>query len=227
MIGRDVQLAGRPGTAASYTVVGVVEDVRTRTLEAEPLPQLYVPFGPTPGLTAAIVVRGEGEAHALGVIRGAVREVDPTLPVFNTGPLSELVLFSATERRERATLAFLLSGIAAVLAGLGVYALVDYSARRRTRDMGIRMALGATRTRATVGLMLEGLLPVAAGVAAGTAISMLLARLGRSLVYGVSTGDVATYCVAVLALLILGALASAVPAMRATRLSPAEAIRSD
>jgi putative ABC transport system permease protein len=224
-VGRRVWVGGRVGAA---TVVGVVGDVRHRTLAARPRAELYVPFRQSPHGGMTVVARAAGDgATAAEAVKHAIRTVGPAQPITSITTLPELLHASVSP--QRFTLA-LLGGFAALalgLAAIGVYGVIAYAVGRRTREIGIRMALGAaareirrTVVRPTLGL-------AAAGVALGSAAAWALGRLLAPDLYETSAHDPLTF--GVVAVILLGSAwaACAIPAWRAARLDPSRALRSE
>lgn len=209
-------------------VVGVVGDVRHRDLATASGEEMYTPFPatPVPVMNLAVRVRGEPESIA-GSLREAVWRVDPEQPVFGIEAMPDLVRASVAPRRFVTALLLAFALVALSLALLGIYAVVSYSVLSRTREIGIRMALGARASEVLRLLMLQGLSLILAGIAVGLLASLLLSRFLESQLYGVSGRDFTTYA-GVGAFLVLVALAAtAVPALRASRLDPIEALRNE
>jgi putative ABC transport system permease protein len=209
-------------------VVGVVGDVHHADLATASGEEMYSPFAatPVPMLNLAIRVQGEPESIA-GSLREAVWRVDPEQPVFGVEAMRELVRASVAPRRFVTTLLLAFALVALVLALAGIYAVISYSVLSRTREIGIRMALGARASEVLGLVMAQGLPLILAGAAGGLLASLLLSRFLESQLYGISGTDLATYT-AVAAFLVLVALAAtAVPAFKASRLDPIEALRNE
>ncbi|HEY7820514.1 MAG TPA: FtsX-like permease family protein, partial [Vicinamibacteria bacterium] len=209
-------------------IVGIVGDVRHADLATSSGDEMYTPFAATPVPTMDLALRVQGEPDSVaGAVREAVSRVDPEQPVFGIAPLPDLVRASVAPRR---FVAFLLLGFAAVavfLALLGVYAVISYTVLSRTREIGIRMALGARASEVLRLVMTQGLFLILAGAAAGLLTAVLLSRYLESQLYGVSGTDLATYSL-VGSLLVFAALgATAVPALRAARIDPIQALRTE
>ncbi|HJS74328.1 MAG TPA: ADOP family duplicated permease, partial [Vicinamibacteria bacterium] len=209
-------------------IVGIVGDVRHADLASTSGDEMYTPFPatPVPNLDLALRVDGEPDSVA-GQVREAVSRVDPDQPVFGIAPLPDLVRASVAPRR---FVAFLLLGFAAVavfLALLGVYAVVSHTVLSRTREIGIRMALGARASEVLGLVMTQGLSLVLAGAAAGLLTAVLLSRYLESQLYGVSGTDLRTYALVGLLLVVSALAATAVPALRASRVDPIQALRTE
>jgi putative ABC transport system permease protein len=209
-------------------VVGVVGEVRHFDLTVEPGFEIYVPMAQRPFETAGLVLRMEGDPRALAPrVRDAVRAVDPSLPVYRVRTLEEVVAASLAERRFGAALLGVFAALALVLACLGVYGVLSYGVAQRTRELGLRLALGAPRRGVLRLVLWQGLRLVLIGVAVGLAGAAAASRLLRGLLYEVGAADPLTYA-AVPAVLAVVALAAVwLPALRATRVEPVVALRTE
>jgi predicted permease len=219
------------GAARWHTVVGVVGDVRSEGLHVPEGPAAYVPF-PQRQLgfvrSASFVVRTVGDpAAAVAALRGAIRRVDPEQPVFNVGPVDAVVARSVAGRRFVTVLLEVFAGLAFALAVIGIYGLLSYTVGQRTREIGIRMALGAPRRRVFGLVVGDGLGLALAGVALGLPLAVLLARALGNLLFGVAPWDPATLALVSLGLAGSAVLACAVPARRALRVDPVVALRHE
>jgi predicted permease len=220
-IGREIRFWG-----IARRIIGIVGDERIKGLTTESPPTTYVPLEQNPSNSGVLLVRSTADPEAvMGAIATAVRRTDPQLAVFGVEPLQDTMLASVAERRFALYLvgAFAIATLA--LAFIGIHGLVSYLAAQRTKEMGIRMALGASRG-AVAALVLRGTLALAGlGIAIGLSLALLGSRVLETLLFGVSRFDPATYgAVAVLA---IGAalVAGFVPAARATRAAPMLATR--
>jgi putative ABC transport system permease protein len=220
-----------PGTPESpedwCQVVGVVKDVRQFELAAEPKPQMYLTYAQA-GFFAPrhLVVSTEGDPLALaGLVRKTVWDVDRDQPVSNVNTM-EGVLSESIARQRFSTLLFgVFAGVALVLAAVGIYGVMSYSMAQRTREIGIRMALGAQKRDVLKLAVGQGLRLVAIGVAIGLAGALALTRVMSSLLYGVSATDPATLVTISLVLIAVALLASYIPARRAAKVDPLIALR--
>ncbi|HKK07999.1 MAG TPA: FtsX-like permease family protein, partial [Gemmatimonadota bacterium] len=209
------------------TIVGVVGDVRESLSEDAP-PILYVPLAQQPHRTMTVVLRGDGSPSALaGGLRERVSELDPTLPLYDIRPMGQLVDAGLARPRFVSFLLGLFSLTGLALACLGIWAVVAYSVARRDREVGIRMALGAT-PRAVVALVGgRGMVPVVIGVLAGLLAAVPATGLLRSLLFGVGSRDPDTLITASAILLSVGLVAAWLPARRASRVDPMTVLREE
>ena len=223
-IGRIVR---RVADRKDFTVIGVVGDIRSTTLNRES-PALYYSAGDRTWPLMDIVVRPAGDsASVLAAIRQKVRAIDPELPLSNVRPMTEWVATSAAQPRLNATLLGVFACVALLVAAIGTYGVLAYSVSQRTKELGLRMALGADRAGVLRLVVREGMTVGVAGILAGVAAAIAMSRVLSALVFGVSVWDPSTYLV-VSAVLALVALASCVvPAVRASRVDPMTALRLD
>ncbi|HEX8775381.1 MAG TPA: ABC transporter permease [Pyrinomonadaceae bacterium] len=207
-------------------VVGVVGDVRQNSLDVETPLAVYLPYQqfPYPGMT--LVVRTVSDpASMAAAVRREVQAIDASLPVSNVRSMDEVVATSVSQRRFNMTLLGIFASVALLLSAVGIYGVMSYSVTQRTHEIGIRIALGAGSRdilRLVVG---QGMLLTLIGVALGLAASLVLTRLMASLIYGVSATDPLTFAGVSLALALVALLACLIPARRATKVDPMEALR--
>ncbi len=223
------QIGGATNNAGWYTIVGVVGVVKPGDL-AEPVTKesLYFPVAqdPTPGMNLVIKTTADPETLVAPVER-ILRQLDPELPLFDIQTMDQRVSDSLASHRS-STLLFAAFGMTALLlASLGLYGMLAYSVSQRTREIGIRIALGA-RSQSIVALIVgEGMRLTGLGLAIGFAASLVLSRLLRSLLFGVSTSDPAVFAVIPLLLLVVAFVACYLPARRATKVDPIIALRAE
>jgi len=230
-IGKRVTLEDHPKPQDWLTVVGVVDDVKQQNLaERTPVSAVYQPMTQVTRafflFHAAYVVRAGGNIAALpSLMRGRFREVDPNQPIQLMAPMADLVSATTAQPRFYSRMLGSFSAIALLLASLGIYGVMAYSVVQRTREIGIRVALGAQRSDIFRSVMLKSVLLVLAGVAIGLAGAFGVMRVLQNLLFDVKPTDAATFA-AVSALLILVALAATyIPARRATSVDPMVALR--
>jgi predicted permease len=218
-------------------IVGIVKDVRETGLDEDPPPIVYVPAGQmTPGLTslfirllpATVVVQTEGEPGALtAAVRQAIWSVDAQLPISDVKTMEQIVHTSVGNFRFVMVLMGTLAALALLLAAVGIYGVLSYLVSQRTREIGVRMALGASAWKVLQMVVGQGMLSVGIGLAAGLALTFGAAKALSSLLVGVSSHDPATFLVASLVLSLVALVASTIPARRASLLDPVLALRRD
>jgi putative ABC transport system permease protein len=213
-------------------VVGVIADARDVALDQQPDPEFYIPIEQTPptlwtGIQGSITIVARtvsDPATMEASIRRAVDDVDPSLPIASVATMESLVKTSRATARFNTLLLSVLGAIALVLASVGVYGVIAYSAGQRTREIGLRMALGASPAAIASLVGRDALAPIAVGAAFGAVLSVLTTRLLREQLYGVSPGDPLTI-LAIAGLLIgVSSLAASIPTWRAVRISPVIAL---
>jgi len=211
-----------------YTIVGVVGDVRHERLAEAPYPQLYLPMAQDAGRRMILTARVSGDPlRVVTVLRRILAELDPQVPLSNVATMRERVADSAALPRASTTLLALFAATALLLALVGVYGVIAYGVTQRTREMGIRVALGA-RPREILRLVMgQGMAPVVAGLGLGLMSALAGSRVVRSLLYEVGPADLLTYILVTAAVLVAATAASYWPARRATRVDPIVALRSE
>jgi len=223
-IGRTVRLVAN---GMEFTVVGVVGDVRNLTLDNEAA-TLYWPTGFRTWRVMDVVVRSSGDSGALlSAVRKIVRDRDPALALANVRPMTEWISASAGQPRLNAALLSVFAVVALLVAAVGVYGVLAYSVSQRTKELGLRMALGADRGDVLTLIVREGMIVGLAGIAAGAASAAALSGALSALVFGVSPRDPTTYVVVTVLLAAVALAACALPAARASRLDPMIALRLD
>ena len=224
-VGQQIKLGGNP---TPWTVVGIVGDIRDQLLQSEPQPMVYLSFQQVPWSSMWLLVRATGDPMALApVVRREIHAIDPLLPVANEQPMSRFVSQIAAAPRFTALIFGLFASAALVLAVVGVYGLVAYGVTQRTREIGVRLALGATPSRIVGGVVRHGIGLAGFGIAIGLWAAYALSRFMQGILYDVAATDAVTY-LAVAALLIgCAAAASILPARWAARLDAVRALRDD
>jgi predicted permease len=220
-----------PGEGPWFTIVGVVGDVRDHGLEEEPEPGVYFPmvragseeWAPR---SFSLVVKGRvGPLLLVAPVRGAIRALDPNLALAEVRPLSEVVDRSMARTSFTMLLLAIAAAVALLLGGVGIYGVVSYAVSQRTREIGVRMALGARRSDISRMVLREAMAVTLLGVAAGLACALALTRLMLALLFGVSPTDPGTLAAVPVLLAAVALLASWLPARRAAAIEPLEAIR--
>jgi len=208
------------------TIIGVVASARQWGLDREPSPEVYFPIYDSFVTDLGIVAKTRvAPALAAEPLRRLLRDAAPDLPVTAVRTMEQVISEGNTMRRLFATLMIAFSAVALVLAMVGLYGLIAYSVAQRRVEIGVRMSLGADRARVLKMILREGLSLVAFGLAFGVAGSLALSNVLGALLYGVAPRDPFVLAAVALALLVTGALASTLPALRASRLAPVEALR--
>ena len=207
-------------------IVGVVGDIREGALSKEPEPAIYWSHPREPYSGMALVVRTSGDAARFGAaVAKEIRAIDPEQPIADVRTMKQVIAKSIARPRFNTVLLAIFAGVALVLASVGLYGVMNYSATQRTHEVGIRMALGATRADIMKLVVGNGMLLTMIGIAIGVIASIALTRVMQSFLFGVGATDAVTF-IAVSALLIVVALiANYVPARKATRVNPVIALR--
>jgi putative ABC transport system permease protein len=207
-------------------VVGVARDSKYNFIGEEPQPYLYQPLRQIAQGNATVIVRSANPEAALGLVRSTVQQMEPQMPLTGVFTMSTLFDQSLWAPRMGATLLGVFGTLALVLAAVGVYGVMAYSVTQRTREIGVRLALGATTGDVRRQVLTQGLTLTAVGVVVGVGAGVLLARLIVGLMYDVSPYDPITLTVIPSILIAVAALAIYIPARRASRVDPVIALRS-
>jgi len=231
-IGQHIQLGATPDPNVPWMeIVGVVADVK-QSLASESSSEMYVPYRQAdqvlPVLTLSLVVRTAGDPLAqTNAIRSVVHNIDPNQPVTAIRSMQENVAQSVSEPRFRTVLLSVFAGIALVLAAVGIFGVMAYSVAQRTRELGLRMALGSSRGRVLQLVLLNGVWLTLEGVGIGLVATFLLTRYVSSLLFNVPRYDPITLVGVVVALIIISLCACYIPARRATLVDPIVALREE
>jgi predicted permease len=217
-----------------HEVVGMVSDVRAWGLDRDVQPEFYIPLAQMPssawdwiGRTMDLVVRTRGGVIPIHELQRTVASVAPAVPIYRLSTMQQKIS-STLERSHFDTFLLAIFAITALLlASVGIYGVLSYMVAQRTRDIGIRMALGASEGRIVWDVLGFGLRLAGIGLAIGLAAALAATRLLSSLLYGVRPTDAITFVVVSLALLTVALIASYLPARRATRVDPLTALRYD
>jgi len=226
-LGRHLGMGIDPGTKMDIEVVGVAGDTKYENLSEEVPYELYIPYTQLDWVNGMTVyLRAHGEAtNAFSTIRRVVREVDPGVPMYDLRTLDDQIEISLLIQRLLATLSSVFGGVATLLAALGLYGVMAFMVARRTREIGIRMALGADNGSVVWMVMREVLLLAALGVAIGMAAAWVATRFIQAQLFGIQATDFATMAMAALGIAGVAALAGYFPARRATSIDPVRALR--
>jgi predicted permease len=227
-VGRRIKLGMNPEQQPWITIIGVIGDVRHVAIEAPPRPEVYRPYAQNPLGSPFLVIRVEGDpAPLLPAMAAAVRAVNPDMPAYNVFSMRELARRSTELRRFVMTLLLVFALAAVLLAAVGIYGVTAQLVAQRTREIGLRMALGATPASALRLVMASGARLALGGVAGGLLAGAALARLARRMLYQVSPLDPLVFAMAAVLLGAVAMMSCLGPAIRATRIAPMEALREE
>jgi predicted permease len=226
-IDRGIQLPGNPQKPDECTIVGVVGSVKTGNLsENNPVGQIYFSYKQYVPRSVHLVLRtGRDTPQPIAAIRRTLHQADPELPLFDVKSMPERVAASLTNQRAAMGLCLIFAGLAVLLAAVGIYGVLAYSVEQRTREFGIRVALGAGG-REVVGMVVgQGLRMAAFGLAAGAAGAFALTRMMSALLFDVRPSDPGVFVAVAAVLGAVAAVASLIPSARAARIPAAVALR--
>jgi predicted permease len=211
-----------------YEVVGVVSDGKYVSLTEAQHPFIYLPLAQMfrPRLTLHVRTTAAPAAFAAQV-RDAVREVSPGLPTYNPATLADYMARSLARERTTARLLAAFSGLALAIAAVGIYGMLAYAVARRTRELGVRMALGARPADLVWMVARQGAVLIGTGVLCGVVAALVLTRLVKAYLFGVTPTDPLAFAAAVALLAVVALVATVIPARRATRIDPLLALRSE
>jgi predicted permease len=229
-LGKRIRRGGFDATSNApwLTVVGVVGHVKQDALDADSRMAMYLGHRQFPRRAMSVVVRTSGNPDAsTESIRREIQAVDPALPMFRVKTLASIVERSLSERRFSTLLLSLFAALALVLAVIGVYGVIAYRVSQGTRELGIRLALGATPGAVARLVVRYAAVLAVLGVTIGVAGAFALRRVVESLLFGVTSRDLATFTLVPAALALVAILASYLPARRASRIDPTEALRAE
>jgi putative ABC transport system permease protein len=228
-LGQTIEYGNMDGDLRLLTVVGVAGDVRGISLEKPPTPIIYVNCLQRPQKSGelTLVIRTAGDPNTtLSAARRVIREIDPSVPV-KTNTFTRVFAASLGERRFNLLLVGAFALTALLLAVAGIYGVLAYSVERRTRELGVRIALGANSFN-VLGLVLrQAVSTTGIGLLVGAIVAFLMTRLMQSMVFGISTSDPLTYAGVAGLLVLVALLAAYFPARRATRIDPMIALRAE
>jgi len=215
-----------------HEIVGVVADTHAWGLDQQALPEFYMPIAQMPpsawdwiGRTMDVVIRFKAAPIPVNELREVVAKVAPGVPIYRVSTMEQRVSSQLQQSHFDTFLLTIFAATALLLAAIGIYGVLSYTVVQRTRDIGIRMALGATQGNIAREVLSQGLLLTGLGAAIGIAGALAGARLIASLLFGVHPTDLATFLVVALVLAIVALVASYLPARRASRVDPMEALR--
>jgi predicted permease len=225
-IGKEICIGCRLEEFPGTPVVGVVEDIHQHRLNREPRPEMYVPYAQVTISRMHLMVRVEGSpADRLPVLKEAIWSVDSEVPIPSARPMTEVILRSYSDPRFYTLMISAFAIIALALGAIGVYGVVSYIVSQRTREIGVRMALGADSRAVRRAVMIGGLGPVVLGVVLGLLGALAATRVLNSLLFEVTSTDPLTFAGVGSFLLAVAAAACYLPARRASRVDPMTALR--
>ena len=225
-IGQRLKLGGMQSTAPWMRIVGVVKHVHYRTLEEKSRVEVYFPHAQNPYSDMALVIKTAGDPLTLAPsIQRQVLAVDPDQPVYKVATMQQLMADSVARRRLSMLLLAVFAATALLLAAVGIYGIIAYTVAQRLHEMGIRMALGASRFDLIRLLLAQSLRTALTGIAVGLVGAAFLTRFLSSLLFSVRAADPVTFTLVALGLVVIALLASYVPARRATSVDPMNALR--
>ncbi len=207
--------------------VGVVGHVKTHGVDADSGMQMYAPYGQTRFNSLALVVRTRADSDPTSAVRAAVRQLDPEVPISNVRAMDQVMGEHNASRRASTLLLTGFAATALLLATVGLYGVLAYAVAQRTREMGIRMALGARRSDVLRLVLGQGMRLALAGVVLGWIGSMTLARFLSGFLFGVQPVDPATYTLLSAVLAAVALLACYLPARRAANVDPMRSLRDE
>ncbi len=230
-IGQKINISDSPKGFYQFernwaVVVGVVHHVQYHSLTVIVRPQIYMPYPLAPRPSMSFVLHTSGDVPGLAAqVRAAVSSVSRDMPITHLEPMQTLVDRARAESRFASLLATLLSGLALVLASIGIYGVLSYSVAQRTMEIGIRMAIGAPRAQVMRMILADGFAWVLPGLAAGFLLSLIVAPLLTKFLFGITPGNAANYAVIFGVVVVVSVLAGYLPARRAMNLDPLTALR--
>jgi len=227
-IGKQLNFGFPPNADVSREIIGIVGDVRDKSLGDAPAPMMYVPFSQAPFWGANLVVKSTLSTSAVATsIRQQVQKIDKDLPVTDVEKLPDLLDASVSQQRFRTFLLGLFAAMALILAATGIFGVISYSVSRRTNEIGIRVALGASRSTILRMILRESLILAAVGLAVGLPCALAASHLIGHMLFGVSANDPVTLAAVAFTLATVAALAGFVPARRAMQVDPMVALRHE
>ena len=209
-------------------IIGVVGDVKFTGLNTPYIPEMYMPQAQNPAATMTLVVRSTSNPQPLiAAVRQKTAEIDPDLPFSNIASMNEVVSASVAQPRLTTQFTGFFAGLALLLTAVGIYGVLAYSVTQRTHEMGIRMALGASRVEILKMVVGQGMKLVLSGLVLGLVVSLAVTRLLTTLLFGTSARDPLTFAAVTLLLIVVALLAAYIPARRAAQVDPIVALRHE
>ncbi len=226
VLGKRIRESGPELGNQWMEIVGVVGNVKYLGLTVDTDPAYYMPFAQSYGPRMTLVVRSSGDAASLAEpLRREIQSIDPGVTLAQIGTMEQAMASSVSQPRFDTMLLALFAAIALLLAAVGIYGLIAYTVAQRTHEIGVRMALGAAQADVVRMILQQGALLAAIGIAVGLTGAFVLTRLLKSMLFGIGVTDALTFAAAPVGLLLVVLFATAIPALRATRISPVQALR--
>jgi len=227
-VGHRLKIINPEQSSEWRTIVGIVDNVRYRSVDRDVPPTIYTPFAQTPFMWLYVMVRTTGTLDStVPAIRAAVASVNPSLTAVNIKSMTEIIDQGIAEPRFNMVLVSAFAGLALLLSSIGIYGVIAYSAAQRTQEIGVRMALGASRFDVARLVVSEGLAISIVGTCLGLAGAYALSRVMRTMLVGISPHDPVTFAAGAFVLLTIAIAASYIPAHRAARIEPVTALRAE
>jgi putative ABC transport system permease protein len=228
-VGKRARLGGLGRQKLEWiTIVGVIADARTESLADAGIPQVYLDIYQRPAKFLAFYVRGQVDPSAIPAqVRTQIQSVDAELPVFRAETLDDVLSSSLSVRRFSMEMVALFAGAALLLAGLGIYGTISFVVNEQSREIAIRLALGAQRRNILKMVLHQGLTLAAAGAGVGLVGALIVSHLMAGLLYGVSPYDLSTFAGVTAVLTAVAIAASYIPALRAMRLDPITTLHAE
>ncbi len=224
-VGKRLRLINPDQSPAWRTIVGVVQDIKYQGLNDDAQSEIYTPFSQTPFLWTYLMVRSNDAGPSIRTIRQTISSVDSTLPIGEAKTMDQLLEASAAQPRMEMRLITLCGGFTLMLAVVGISALVSYTVAQQTREIGIKMALGAPRSTVLRDVLRDAFRLVVYGIVAGSMAAVFAVRLLQSMLYEVRPTDAPVFLTVIMLLCVTTLAAGIVPAIRATKIDPVTALR--
>ena len=222
-IGRTVKVQD-----AERTIVGIVGDIHQTSLESDPMPEIYVPLDQGSRGSGELLVRTTGDPYdVLPAVKAAALQVVPDVPLRNVRTMDEVMERRAAQRRVSMLLLGLFGLLGLVIASVGIYGVLAHTVAQRTREIGVRMAIGATRVDVVRMVLMHAATLVGLGLVIGGVAATYLKAAASAFLFGIDAGDTRAFVAALAALSLAAIAASAVPARRAATVDPVEALRAE
>jgi putative ABC transport system permease protein len=227
-IGERITFGNATDSTGWMTIVGVVGSTRLEGVGLETYPQVFTPLAQNPVPYLYVVARTSGDPLAFApVLRRELAALDPAQPISDVSSMDQRAATSVAQFKLNSIIVTLFASVALVLASVGIFAVISYAVAQRTREIGIRMALGAARMDVLRLIVRDGMTPAVVGVVLGAAGAFGATRVMRSLLYGVSATDPLVFGLVATMLVLVAVAACYVPARRAARVDPNVALRND